>query len=114
MAFRRARNLFILAPIFLSACTSVKLSGTGPASAHSVNLNWDPPSDSSVPVAGYRVYRGNATSGTYSLLNSSLASSPSYTDSTVTPGSSYVYEVKSVSADGVESAASNTFTATIP
>jgi fibronectin type 3 domain-containing protein len=114
MAFRRTRNLFIVAPAFLSACASMKLSGTAPSSTHSVTLTWSAPANSTVPVAGYHVYRGNASSGSYILLNSSLTPATRFVDSTVTAGSSYVYEVKSVDANGVESAASNTFTATIP
>jgi fibronectin type 3 domain-containing protein len=92
----------------------VTLSGTGATTTYSVNLTWSAPTSSPVAVAGYHIYRANSSSGTYSLLNSSMTSATSYADTTAAAGSSYVYEVKSVDAAGVESTASNTFSATIP
>jgi fibronectin type 3 domain-containing protein len=65
-------------------------------------------------VAGYHIYRAVSGSATFTLLNSSLETATSYLDSTVTAGTSYVYEVKSVDSSGTESTASNEFTATIP
>jgi Abnormal spindle-like microcephaly-assoc'd, ASPM-SPD-2-Hydin len=92
----------------------VGLSGFGEtAVTHTVDLTWAAPSSSEDPVAGYHIYRA-PQAGAFTLLNSSLDTQPSYADSTVVSGSSYTYQVKSVDAAGIESVASNQFTATIP
>ena len=78
---------------------------------YSVDLSWSAPVSPTDPVAGYHVYRATG-SGAYALLGN--ATSTAYTDTTVADGSSYNYEVKSVDAAGVESVASNVFTAAIP
>jgi len=97
------------------ATSTVALSGTGEAAvAHSVDLTWTAPSSSTDPVAGYHVYRMISGGTTYTLLNSSIVTQTSYVDSNVVSGTTYEYEVKSVDSAGVESAASNQFTATIP
>ena len=48
------------------------------------------------------------------MLNGSPESQVSYTDSAVQSGTTYVYEVKSVDANGVESSASNQITLSVP
>jgi hypothetical protein len=93
---------------------TVSLSGTGLAASYQVNLSWNAPSSSPDPVAGYNVYRAPAGTGSYQVLNSSQNTVTSYSDTTVQSGKSYDYVVKSVDAAGVESAASNITTATIP
>jgi hypothetical protein len=93
---------------------AVSLSGTGMAPAtYEVELTWDAPASSSDPVAGYHIYRETG-SGSYALLNSSVNTPTTYTDTTVQAGATYNYEVKSVDASGVESTPSNVYTATIP
>jgi hypothetical protein len=91
----------------------VGLSGTGTAVAHYVDLSWDAPSSSPDPVAGYNVYRSLGT-GSFALINPSPVATVVYTDNGVTSGATYMYEVKSVDASGVESAPSNVASATIP
>jgi fibronectin type 3 domain-containing protein len=93
---------------------TVGLTGTGESASHQVTLNWDAPSSSSDPVAGYHVYRSAGGTSVYTLLNSSVDTQSSYVDSTVQAGSTYDYIVKSVDASGVESTGSNEATATIP
>jgi fibronectin type 3 domain-containing protein len=93
---------------------TVALSGTGEAVPYEVNLSWNAPSSSADPVAGYNVYRATGSSSSYQLLNSSVETQTTYVDTTVQDGLSYVYMVESVDASGVESAPSNTFSATIP
>ncbi len=93
---------------------TISLSGTGVANAtYQVELSWDAPASSSDPVAGYHIYRATGT-GSYLLLNSSVSTPTSWTDSKVQAGSTYNYEVKSVDASGVESSPSNVYTAAIP
>jgi len=81
------------------------------ASGHRVELNWNPPVDSSNPVSSYRVYR--ATGGTGSFASIAADAQPTYTDTNVQSGNTYKYYVTSVDSAG-ESKPSNTFTATIP
>ena len=92
----------------------VQLSGTGTAVAHSVDLTWDAPSSSADPVAAYNIYRSTNGGGSFTKLNSSPDAQVEYTDSAVQSGTTYVYEVKSVDASGVESSASNTINLSIP
>ena len=90
------------------------LSGTGTSISHQVDLSWNAPAATSDPVAGYNVYRAPGGTTSYQLLNSSPVGSTSYADSAVTSGQTYVYMVESVDSAGVESAPSNTATATVP
>jgi hypothetical protein len=91
----------------------VSLSGTGTTTPHEVDLSWTAPASSADPVAGYNVYRSTG-SGANQLLNASVLTATSYVDSTVVSGTTYTYSVKSVDSSGVESAASNQTTVTIP
>jgi hypothetical protein len=88
------------------------LSGTGVP--HQVELSWDAPTTSTVPIVGYRSYRSTGGSSTYQLLNSSAATQTTYVDSTVQAGVAYDYIVTSVDSSGLESAPSNEVAATIP
>jgi hypothetical protein len=96
------------------ATAQVSLSGTGTAVPHTIDLSWNAPSSSTDPVKGYNVYRSTNNGGSFTKLNSSPDSQVAYTDSAVQSGSTYVYEVKSVDASGVESTASNQITLTVP
>lgn len=93
---------------------TVVLSGTGAASAHSVDLSWDAPSSSPDPVVGYNIYRSASSSGPFQLINSSPDAQTTYVDSTVISGSTYSYYVESVDASGVESTQSNEISVKIP
>jgi hypothetical protein len=94
--------------------TLVTLSGTGTAVPHEIDLSWDAPATSTDPVAGYNVYRSTDGGASFTRLNASPDSQVTYIDSSVQSGSTYVYEVKSVDASGVESGASNEITLTVP
>lgn len=96
------------------ATTQVTLSGIGTAVQHEIDLNWDAPSSSGDPVAGYNVYRSTDGGGSFTKVNSSPDDQVDYTDSAVQSGTTYVYEVKSVDASGVESGASNQISLTVP
>jgi len=95
---------------------TISLSGTGASATngYQVSLSWEAPASGSDPVAGYKVYRATGTSGSYQLLNSSATTATDYTDSTVSSGTTYSYEIMSVDASGVQSSPSNVYTATIP
>ena len=89
-------------------------SSSAPAVQHSVQLSWNAPVSSSVPVVGYNVYRSTAGAGAYDLLNSSVDANTSYPDTAVQSGQSYDYVVKSVDSAGAESPPSNITNVTIP
>jgi Abnormal spindle-like microcephaly-assoc'd, ASPM-SPD-2-Hydin len=91
----------------------VALSGSGTAATARVDLTWDAPSSSAVPVEGYDVYRSTGT-GAFQLLNSSVNAQTSYVDSTAVSGTTYNYTVKSVDNSGVQSVASNQITVAVP
>jgi Abnormal spindle-like microcephaly-assoc'd, ASPM-SPD-2-Hydin len=89
------------------------LNGTGIVSQnHGVDLSWT--ASSSQNVVGYNIYRGNQSGGPYAKINSSLDSSTSYTDSSVTDGNTYYYVTTAVNSDNEESVYSNQAQATIP
>lgn len=92
---------------------SIALAGSGVSAAHSVALSWKAPSTTGDPVVGYYVYRA-VSGGVPTALNYSANVSTSYLDTTIEAGTTYVYEVKSVDASGVQSASSNNFTVSIP
>jgi len=74
-----------------------------------VSLSWTTPSDGGSPITGYRLYRGT-TSGSLSLY-ASLGVTTSYTDTSVTNGVTYYYQVSAVNAVG-EGPRSNQVSAT--
>lgn len=93
--------------------TTQALTGNGKAaSSHSVDLNWDASTGSG--VVGYNVYRGGASGGPYSKINSALDASTVYTDSNVTSGQTYYYVTTAVDGSGNESGYSNQAQAVIP
>jgi hypothetical protein len=80
----------------------LSLAGTGtPAPVHSVLLSWTP--SSSGNISGYNMYRSTSASGPFSLVNPSLISGTSYTDNSVTDGTTYYYEATAVNTDNEES-----------
>jgi hypothetical protein len=87
------------------------LSGTGTV-PHSVDLSWT--ASTSSGVAGYNVYRGSQSGGPYTLVNSSVITGSSFTDSTVVSGSTYFYVTTAVDGSLVESTYSNEAQAVIP
>jgi hypothetical protein len=92
----------------------VPLSGTGTAVPHEIDLSWDAPSSSADPVAGYNVYRSTDGGASFTKLNSSPDSQVVYNDTTISSGTSYAYEVKSVDANGVESGPSSQVSVNVP
>jgi hypothetical protein len=92
----------------------ISLSGTGEAASFVVNLSWDAPEGSSVPIAGYDVYRAASGSSNYQLLNSSVDAQTAYVDSTVQNGQTYDYEVETVDTAGIKSVPSNMASVNVP
>lgn len=82
-----------------------------PQQAHSAALSW---TASTSTVSGYNVYRGTVNGGPYTLINLSLVTGPSYTDTTVLSGVTYYYVTTAVDSSSLESVLSNQVTAIIP
>lgn len=75
----------------------------------SVALQWAAPvSDGGLAITGYNIYRGTASGG--ETLLTQVGNATGYTDTGVTSGASYFYEVSAVNAVG-ESARSNELSA---
>ena len=80
-----------------------------------IDLIWAPVT--SADLAGYNLYRSEANGGevtTMVKLNSELVKTPSYRDSAVNGGKTYVYSVSSVDVRGNESAKSEEASETVP
>jgi hypothetical protein len=96
---------------------SANLTGvnfTGAASsqqAHSVSLAWDASTSS---VAGYNIYRSTISGSGYVKLNASPLSKLTYTDGSVSSGTTYFYVATAVDSGGDESANSNQAVAVVP
>jgi uncharacterized protein YceK len=105
---------------FSPALQTVTLNGANASSInfaasqqapHSVALSWHA---SSSAISGYNVYRATTNGGPYSKINSGLITVASYTDTSVSGGTTYYYVSTSVDSVGIESAYSNQATAAIP
>ena len=107
-------SLTITSTSSTSGTVVIPLTGTGTTSPYAVDLTWDAPTSSTDPIAGYNVYRAPSGSSMYQLLNSSIDTQTTYTDSTVQSGQSYNYIVESVDDSGVESAPTSPIAVTIP
>lgn len=93
-----------------TAAAATTNSTTASSGTNQAKLSWNASSSS---VTGYRVHRGTTKGGPYSST-SSTTTALSYTDTSVTAGSTYYYVVTSINASGVESSYSNEVAATIP
>jgi len=84
-----------------AVATSVPGAPTLSATTQSaqVALSWSTPASGGTPITGYAISRGTA-SGAETPLQTLPASTTSYQDSAVTPGTTYYYTVAAVNADG--------------
>ena len=94
--------------------TGVNFTATATVSSieHSVSLNWT--ASTSTNVVGYNVYRGTASGGPYSRINTSLVYGKGYTDNSVTAGQTYYYVATAVDSSNNESAYSAAAKASVP
>ncbi|MGN6780385.1 MAG: fibronectin type III domain-containing protein [Marmoricola sp.] len=81
-------------------------------SANQVNLGWTAASDN-VGVTNYNIYRG-ANGATPSLIATTATASASFTDTSVTAGTTYTYQVSAQDAAGNIGPLSGTATVTMP
>jgi hypothetical protein len=82
-----------------------------PATSPSVSLSWNA---STSQVVGYIVYRSETSGSGYAPLNGTATTALTFTDSTVSAGTTYYYVVTSVNSAGTQSAYSNQVTAVVP
>jgi hypothetical protein len=102
-------TLLVLAFVLLA------MPGHTQATAYSVAVSWT--ASTSPNISGYNVYRATASggeSGTTPINGTSLVAGLTYTDSNVTPGTTYYYAVTAVNSTGVQSALSAEASAAIP
>jgi fibronectin type 3 domain-containing protein len=78
---------------------------------HAATLTWNA---STTPVLGYHVYRATDPNVQPGLVAVTKPDVTQYVDRSVQPGRTYYYSVKSVGANGAESASSEKVSATIP
>jgi fibronectin type 3 domain-containing protein len=74
-----------------------------------ISLSWGASSDN-VGVTGYQIWRSSSAAGPFSQI--ATTTSTTYTNSGLTSGSTWYYQVKATDAAGNVSAASNTASAT--
>jgi hypothetical protein len=96
--------------VVVQRVTNAALTGTCLTGTHSVTLAWKA---STSIVSGYNVYRGAASTGPFTKLNTSLISALTYVDLAVVAGQTYYYVATAVDANGVESAYSTVSPAAI-
>ena len=90
---------------------SVNFTAAATTQSHSASLSW---LGSSSAVSGYNVYRGTVNGGPYTVVNTSLITGLSFTDTSVQGGQTYYYVATAVNQSGIESVYSNQVTAAIP
>jgi hypothetical protein len=90
--------------------TGVNFTATA-VQAHSAALSW---TVSTSLVSGYNVYRSTVSGGPYTLMNTSLVTLPTFTDSTAQTGQTYFYVTTAVDGSGIESVFSSEVKALIP
>lgn len=111
----RIVGLLLMAFAFLAVGTA-GAQGVPSGTAHSVTLSWTAPSPvgGSGTVGGYNIYRAPASGTAYAKLNASANAALTYTDTSVSAGTSYSYCVTTVDTLGEESACSAPATANVP
>ncbi|MEZ5402653.1 MAG: fibronectin type III domain-containing protein [Bryobacteraceae bacterium] len=82
------------------------------ATNRTVVLTWT--ASTSGNVTGYNIYRGDKSGGPYTMVNSSVVPSTTYTDAAVEPGKTYCYSATAVDNGNNESVYSNQSEAVIP
>jgi fibronectin type 3 domain-containing protein len=93
------------------ACTVACSSAKG---KHSVTLTWQAPRlDKGVSLAGYNVYRRTSKEHEYKKIATRIPN-PSYEDTDVKSGESYIYAVAAVDQSGHESRLSEVAQVKIP
>jgi hypothetical protein len=99
-------NVVVVQRVVKASLGGSCLTSTG---LHVVSLSWV----GSTGATAYKVYRGIASGGPYTLL-ASPGTTTTYTDTTVVSGSTYYYVVTAIDSKGAASPYSNQSQAVIP
>jgi len=92
--------------------TGINFTGSASSQqAHSVSLSWIA---STSTVKGYNIYRSTSSGSGYVKLNTSLINALTYSDGSVSSGTTYFYVATAVDSGGDESSDSNQAVAVIP
>jgi regulation of enolase protein 1 (concanavalin A-like superfamily) len=94
-------NIYIISNIAPTSPPSAPTGLLASPSGSAINLSWTKNTEGN--IAGYRVYRSDSATGTFTLLNTTLLNTPNYTDITAPSGTSF-YRVTAVDLNGNESA----------
>jgi hypothetical protein len=108
-----AGQLVITSNASKGSATVVYLIGTGESNSYQVQLSWSAPANSPEQIAGYRVFRANDGSTSYTQLTSSDTAT-TYTDGSVQAGTTYSYYVESVDSAGAASSPSSKIAVSVP
>ena len=100
----------VCTPQVVQTVVNTALGGT--CFLHYVTITWG--ASASQSIAGYNIYRGSASGGPYTKLNTSLLSSLTFTDTTAQAGQTYYYVATAVNTSNVESAYSTPASALVP
>ncbi|MEK7065036.1 MAG: hypothetical protein AAB963_01185, partial [Patescibacteria group bacterium] len=95
-----------------SIAPSIPTNVSATAGNATVAITWT--AVSNVDLLGYEIYRSTSVGGTYTQLNTSNIIGTSYTDTTVTNGSTYYYKVTAGDTGGDESELSSVSNAASP
>jgi fibronectin type 3 domain-containing protein len=115
----RSGTRFVFALVLAAAVLAIAGAHAQAApigTAHSVTLTWTAPSPvgGSGTISGYNVYRSPASPTNYAKVNTALTTGLTYTDPSVSAGTSYTYCVTTVDSLGEESVCSAPATANVP
>ncbi|TSA54392.1 MAG: hypothetical protein D4R38_02405, partial [Dehalococcoidia bacterium] len=114
-------HLTVFSPIIttdgLAPATPASLTAT--AGNGQVTLSWTTPTTNAdnttlTDLLGYEVYRSTSATGTFSQINSLDVLTSSYTDTTVSNGTTYYYKVTTADSGGNESIKSSVSNAATP
>jgi len=111
--------------VFSPIVTSDGLAPAAPANLAAVagngqvSLTWTAPTTNAdesalTDLLGYEIYRSTSATGTYTQVNTTDVQTTSYTDSTVTNGTTYYYKVTTADTGGNESVKSSVSNAAAP
>jgi fibronectin type 3 domain-containing protein len=106
----------LLLAVVCLAFGSAGAQGVPIGTTHSVTLTWLAPSPvgGSGTISGYNVYRSPLSAANFAKLNTAVTVGLTFTDSSVSAGTSYNYCVTTVDSLGEESICSAPATANVP
>jgi len=96
---------YVFATTLLDASTGITATAN---SESSITVSWEPISN----ATGYYIYRSRGIDSTYSQVGTSLTTS--YTNISLSSGTTYYYKVAAYNSDGTGSQSSYAFTTTLP